>query len=271
MYNGEIMNIPTNKSFENLTDQRFGRLIVLEYAGAKYPDKKTKGHQWLCRCDCGNKIITLGGNLKKGTTTSCGCYQKDKIHERFEDLSNRKFGKLTVLNYIDHRHGHSYWLCKCECGRSKEISGVSLKEGKTKSCGCRQKFGNFKHGLWGTPEYKRYRFQNPVIKLQHNVSCSVRDAIHERNGKKSGRTFDNLPYTVQQLKDHLEKQFESWMNWSNYGGRNDSKIKSWTIDHIIPQSKFPYKSLNDSLFQECWALSNLRPLEKIENIRKGNR
>jgi len=32
-----------------------------------------------------------------------------------------------------------------------------------------------------------------------------------------------------------------------------------------------YTSLDDKLFQECWALSNLQPLEKIANVKKGNR
>ena len=32
---------------------------------------------WNCVCDCGNKRVVFGDNLKKGVTQSCGCYQKD--------------------------------------------------------------------------------------------------------------------------------------------------------------------------------------------------
>lgn len=64
------------------------------------------------------------------------------------------------------------------------------------------------------------------------------------------------------MKD--EKQFDSNMNWSNYG-------KYWHIDHIYPQSLLPYTSMTDENFKKCWALDNLQPLEKIANIKKGNK
>ena len=91
-------------------------------------------------------------------------------------------------------------------------------------------------------------------------------------GMKNGnKTFDKLPYTPTELKEHLEKQFEPWMNWNNHGVGNYKKEKKWNIDHIIPQSKLPYNSLDHTNFQKCWSLENLRPLEAIQNIRKGNK
>lgn len=32
---------------------------------------------WLCKCDCGNKIVTSGMSLRRGHTQSCGCYHKE--------------------------------------------------------------------------------------------------------------------------------------------------------------------------------------------------
>ena len=87
-----------------------------------------------------------------------------------------------------------------------------------------------------------------------------------------------LPYTIQQLKDHLEKQFEPWMNWNNYGiyytnlwNDNDPSTWVWSIDHIIPQSKLPYTSMEDDNFKKCWALDNLRPYSAKQNIIDGNK
>ena len=36
---------------------------------------------------------------------------------------------------------------------------------------------------------------------------------------------------INYLRNHLEKQFEPWMSWDNYG-------KWWHVDHIIPVTKF---------------------------------
>jgi 16S rRNA G966 N2-methylase RsmD len=66
------------------------------------------------------------------------------------------------------------------------------------------------------------------------------------------------------LKSHLESQFEDWMDWSNYGS-------AWELDHIVPQSMFPYKSMGDGNFKLCWSLVNLRPLSSTKNRAEGDR
>lgn len=52
----------------DVTGQRFGRLVVLEFADSQH------GHRrWRCRCDCGKtKVIELQA-LRGGRTKSCGC------------------------------------------------------------------------------------------------------------------------------------------------------------------------------------------------------
>lgn len=47
------------------------------------------------------------------------------------------FGRLTVLSFSHRdRHKHPHWLCQCECGNQKSVSGHSLRRGATTSCGC---------------------------------------------------------------------------------------------------------------------------------------
>lgn len=65
--------------------------------------------------------------------------------------------------------------------------------------------------------------------------------------------------TYQDLIKHIEKQFDDKMTWDNYGSY-------WHIDHIRPKCSF-----KGNEFKECWALSNLQPLEAIENFRKSGR
>lgn len=42
------------------------------------------------------------------------------------------------------------WLCRCDCGKTKIIRGLSLRTGKTKSCGCTHYAAITKHGHNGT-------------------------------------------------------------------------------------------------------------------------
>lgn len=114
-------------------------------------------------------------------------------------------------------------------------------------------------------KYQKEKYHNdPIFRLRRNVSHLINYYLKRFNSSKKDSCLKHLPYTIQQLYDHLEKQFDSNMSWSNYGSY-------WDIDHIIPQSLLPYDSMEHPNFQKCWALSNLRPLEHMENLRKGNK
>ncbi len=125
----------------------------------------------------------------------------------------------------------------------------------------------------------RERFKkDPVFKIRKIVSSSIRKSIKSRNFNKNKLSFTSyLGYRVDELKAHLEKLFESWMNWENWGvynpetwNDNDPNTWTWQIDHIKPQSLFVYKSMADKEFKECWALNNLRPYSAKLNILEGS-
>lgn len=56
-----------------------------------------------------------------------------------EDLTNRRFGQLLVLDYDHSTNGSSYWRCLCDCGREHVASRHSLMSGHTTSCGCKKR------------------------------------------------------------------------------------------------------------------------------------
>lgn len=55
-----------------------------------------------------------------------------------ENLIGKKFGRLVVIAFDEERTSDRRykWICKCDCGNIKSVSGRSLKNGYTKSCGC---------------------------------------------------------------------------------------------------------------------------------------
>ena len=54
------------------------------------------------------------------------------------DLTNNKYGRLTVLYKDTSRktNSGSYWICQCDCGKIKSIKSSSLRRGEVESCGC---------------------------------------------------------------------------------------------------------------------------------------
>lgn len=81
---------------------------------------------------------------------------------KFIDMTGQKFGRMTALEFFAGGGGKKpKWLCRCECGIEKKVTGYQLRSGKTKSCGClrndksSERFTrlNTKHGHTGTPSY----------------------------------------------------------------------------------------------------------------------
>jgi len=118
---------------------------------------------------------------------------------------------------------------------------------------------------------KQKRIIDPSFRLREVVSSAVNKYIKINGGSKNNNSILNyLPYDMNELRKHIESLWEPWMNWGNYG-KYDSNKNTWQVDHIIPQSKLLFISLTDENFLKCWKLENLRPLETIANIKKGNR
>lgn len=83
--------------YVNITGQRFGRWAVIADSGRKDGEVV-----WLCQCECGNRNVIKGGDLRSGKTKSCGCLKKDM------GLPNKTHGESKTRLYkewkgIKHR------------------------------------------------------------------------------------------------------------------------------------------------------------------------
>lgn len=78
------------KSIQDLTGKRFGKLVVETYAG----DSK-----WRCQCDCGNIAVVAQNNLcrKNHATRSCGCLVSTKEASNKNITEDTNIGDITNL------------------------------------------------------------------------------------------------------------------------------------------------------------------------------
>lgn len=146
----------------DLTGKKFGRLLVLRRNG----ETKHGDPLWETRCECGTEKLISGISLREGRTQSCGCWNAELVKERgiknTKDLTGQRFGRYIVIEKLDKRtnSGGVIFLCRCDCGQEKEVSGYVLLSGAVVSCGCVGRENRIKsnttHGLSKTPEYRRY-------------------------------------------------------------------------------------------------------------------
>ena len=77
-----------------MTGLRFGRLVAIAFSHANRGGRA----QWLFACDCGSETIADGGNVRGGSTASCGCLHREISAARLTTHGHRA-GK---------RHGPTY-------------------------------------------------------------------------------------------------------------------------------------------------------------------
>lgn len=221
----------------------------------------------MCRM-CGEEKGVGEFNKNKKTKDGLQCYcgncnstANTKSREKILSGENKKEVKKKICSVCDIEKdidcfgkwrysvdGHLYSCKDCVSLRYKKIEK-------------NETFRIKRRKIWNR-YYKKFNFRL-------NVSRLIRRHVTKNLDAKSS-VFDKLPYTVQELKQHLENKFEPWMTWENYGMYSENE-KTWQIDHIISQSKLPYDSIEHENFGICWSLENLRPLSSLENIQKGNR
>lgn len=91
---------------------------------------------------CTKEFYGSAYEFSRGHVKSCGCkrgcHVKGLDNKKTENLTGKKFGKLTALR-IDTSEKRVRWECQCDCGNKKLVPAIYLKSGESSSCGCNQK------------------------------------------------------------------------------------------------------------------------------------
>ena len=190
-------------TYKDLTGQKFGMLTAIKRIASK------NGRSiWLCRCDCGNIKEVNSRELLNGDTKSCGLH-------RVQDIIGQKFNRLTVIKRLQNdKYQNTRWLCQCDCGKYIETYGISLRNNKTKSCGCL------------TNELRRKKKKdNPFIKEPLYWRYT---RIKSRCFSKSNRRYKDYGGRGISMCDEWKNDFMSFYNWAMANGYKDDL----TIDRI---------------------------------------
>ena len=63
------------------------------------------------------------------------------------NITGYRFGRLVAQELVGRtKQAKALWRCLCDCGRMHEVSGIDLRNGHVRSCGCLAKEAHKKHG-----------------------------------------------------------------------------------------------------------------------------
>ena len=225
------------------------------------------------------------------TCKKCVSNQKIEYRKQYYIDNKEKINEKHRKNYENSKEIRKEKQ-KIYYEKNKELSIAKSKEYHKNNPEIRKKCNRNYHATHKEQE-RQYRINNrdkinqrgkerrstdAAYKLRHSISRDIYFALKKNGHSKNNQSIIKfLPYSMAQLKQHIENLFEPWMNWNNRGkynprtwNDNNPLTWKWNLDHIIPHSDLPYKSMEDENFKKCWALENLRPYSAKQNIIDGS-
>ena len=222
----------------NEVGNKYNYLTVLKRDGSN-PQGKAK---WLCQCDCGNLVSVTGTALRKGTTKSCGCYQKKRTSEAPTKISllGQTIGNFTVLESIQGtKHGVRHkWRCRCNlCGNENVyINTDNLKH--QLSCGCLIESK-------GTMQIKEILQENQINFMQEKTFSNL---IFD-SGRKARFDFyvDNKYIIEYDGVQHFIQGNGAYDNKEKFQltQEHDAIKNQYCKDNNIPLIRIPYTELDN--------------------------
>jgi hypothetical protein len=159
---------------ESLLNKVFGKLTVFSFSHSN-----TKRNFWKCMCECGSIKIFSTSDIKK--RNSCGCLKKTHFH----NMEGKEFNGLKICNLIGKNKYKSYiYSVSCICGNSFIAEGNDIKQGKIKSCGCKQ---------------------NSLQILNQNTDLRLKNGLYSDYRNKAAKREIDFALTQDEFFDFLKK------------------------------------------------------------------
>jgi hypothetical protein len=120
-------------------------------------------------------VITNDISTKSNINKCNDIYKVGKHHwpaGNFIDLIGKRFDKLLVIKRLQNDiHNQSIWLCQCDCGIIKPVSGANLRNRHSKSCGCWNVYATTQRNL--KPKYYWIFSMVKRVAKYNNKVCSL--------------------------------------------------------------------------------------------------
>jgi len=175
-------------------------------------------------------------------------YKKKRHQQNSKEINEKK-----RIRYLNNKVPAKTVSCQM-CGEDFIQSRVDRKF-CSKRCG-----DKFSRKLQDTNKWFRDYYKN---NLDRKLAACMRSRLNKalKGQSKSSSFKEYIGCSIEQLKLHLELQFQPNMSWDNYGKYG------WHIDHIKPLSSFNLAD-PDELKKACH-YTNLQPLWAKDNLSKG--
>jgi hypothetical protein len=144
------------------------------------------------------------------------------------------------------------------------LTGDELEAYKERQRTYWRKYNSKEKGLDRLRRASRKSRMDPMFRVVSNLRTLCCRFMTGKN--RTARARELLGCTRDELRAHIEKQFQTGVGWENYG----LGIGKWNIDHRIPLTHFANLATDTEQQKIAFGFRNLSPKWCPENSRKRN-
>lgn len=221
-----------------------GKCKIEKSVDCFYKKKSAKdGHRGYCK-ECEKIIRDL--YYKEHILNNSEVIEKRKIHNKKYRENNKEKESKRRKEWYNSPEGIAYKK------KYKEENKEKIKETAKKYRENNKEVIQKRVNNWYNNKIKT----DTLFHLKCSVKNSIRDSIKRNSFNKTSKTALILGCSVEEFKIYIESQFESWMNWKNYGKYNGEFNYGWDLDHIIPAAS----ATNEEEMLKLNHYTNFQPL-----------
>lgn len=157
------------------------------------------------------------------------------------NMTGKRFGRLYVVKEIGRLRGAALFLCKCDCGNTKKITGIDLRSGRVNSCGCLKK--------------ELITKKNTTHNLTNSRLYSIYYNMMSRCTNKNSSHFSDYGGRGIKICNEWKDNFLNFYNWAISHGYSDNL----SIDRIDVNGNYEPSNCR-------WATNEIQCNNKRDNI-----
>ena len=178
------------------------------------------------------------------------------------NLEGMYFGLWHVLFYYGTKKKAAYWFCECACGSLRIVRGARLKDGKSKSCGCKRKFDSVMQKVFYKID-KDGTDYNKEILLKHHKSHGCKDYLYFID---RGHPLSNNDGIVYYHRHVASLKVGRWIESKEQVHHKDGNTLNNELNNLEVMSKAEHMLVHKTFLKEkirCGICGNLFKPHKI--------
>lgn len=161
------------------------------------------------------------------------------------DITNQKFGKLTVLEQTSERKRREIvWKCQCECGNICYVTGYKLRTGHTQSCGCLKK-----ENIKNVSHLDNKRIYD--ITGEKFGELEVVKYLYTENGNRYWQCLCSCGNVIEVTTSQLHAGYKKSCGCKRIISKNEDAISDYLLEAKIPFIRQYKIIINENLSLFC--------------------